>query len=912
MKTLFVLLACISSTVSAEEFTLWYSQPAEEWTEALPVGNGRLGAMVFGGTVEERIQLNEETVWAGPPVPQAKEGFREAVEKSRALWFEGKYAEAQQTIQAVMGRPIEPRSYQTLGDLYLRMETGEQPTVSPLSIQGWKRGPELTGVDTSQLAETFDDNGWPSALSLDVPPEKTVVFRTRFNLTAQQIEKGLARLEFQPINDRGIIYLNGKELGRTAIWNRPYAFNASRLLREGPNVLAVSVTNYSGHGHMAGQVRLVQQQQIPVEDYRRQLCLDTAIATTRFVYEGVHYTREVFSSPADNILVIRVVGDKPGKLNLKAALERPADFTTAAAGPDAIEMYGQAQHEGRQQGVKWHCLLKVQTEGGRVRSDKNQLVIENADSATFYLAAATDYNLKDPAKPLPRDRRQVCRQQVKAACSKPYEQLKAEHIAEHQRLFRRCLLDLTGPDCSEKPTDARLQAVKDGADDPGLTALYFHFGRYLLISSSRPGCMPANLQGIWNDMIAAPWDCDYHININIQMNYWPAEVTNLSECHTPFLEFVERLVPNGRQTARRLYGARGFCASFTTDAWLYTDPFGNVQYGLWPHGGGWASQHFMEHYRFTQDKDFLRERAYPLLKEAALFYLDYLTPHPQTGLLTAGPETSPENLYLSSTKEKIAVSMGPSMGQQIIWDVFSNTLEAAKILGIQDEFTRRVQTALEKLAPTQIGPDGRLMEWALPFEEAEPGHRHMSHLFGLHPGRQYNLYDHPEITEAVKKTIEYRLTHGGGHTGWSRAWMILFWSRLHEPQKAYENLQALLAKSTLPNLFDNHPPFQIDGNFGGTAAVAEMLLQSHIRTPDRKVLIELLPALPAQWPQGRIQGLRARGGFEIDLAWKEHRLEKAVVRAAADNACRIRYKDKILDRTVQAGASIVLTPEDFE
>ncbi|HOQ03932.1 MAG TPA: glycoside hydrolase family 95 protein [Anaerohalosphaeraceae bacterium] len=912
MKTLFVLLVCINSTVSAEERTLWYSQPAEEWTEALPVGNGRLGAMVFGGTVEERIQLNEETVWAGPPVPQAKEGFREAVEKTRVLWFEGKYAEAQQTIQSVMGSPIEPRSYQTLGDLYLRMDTQKQPTEPPLSIQGWKRGPELTGVDVSQLAETFDDTGWPAASSLEVPEGKTVVFRARFHLTAQQIEKGLTRLALEPIDDKGIVYLNGKELGRTAIWNKSYAFNASRLLREGRNVLAVAVTNYYGQGCMAAGVRLIQQQQIPVEGYRRQLDLDTAIATTRFVYEGVHYTREVFSSPADNILVIRVVGDKPGKLNLKAALERPADFTTAAAGPDAIEMYGQAQHEGRQQGVKWHCLLKVQTEGGRVRSDNNQLVIENADSATFYLAAATDYNLKDPAKPLPRDRRQVCRQQVKSACSKPYEQLKAEHIAEHQRLFRRCLLDLTGPDCTEKPTDVRLEAVKDGADDPGLTALYFHFGRYLLISSSRPGCMPANLQGIWNDMIAAPWDCDYHININIQMNYWPAEVTNLSECHTPFLEFVERLAPNGRQTARRLYGARGFCASFTTDAWLYTDPFGNVQYGLWPHGGGWASQHFMEHYRFTQDKDFLRERAYPLLKEAALFYLDYLTPHPQTGLLTAGPETSPENLYLSSTREKIAVSMGPSMGQQIIWDVFSNTLEAAEILGIQDEFTRRVQTALEKLAPTQIGPDGRLMEWALPFEEAEPGHRHMSHLFGLHPGRQYNIYDHPEIMEAVKKTIEYRLAHGGGHTGWSRAWMILFWSRLHEPQKAYENLQALLAKSTLPNLFDNHPPFQIDGNFGGTAAVAEMLLQSHIRTPDGKVLIELLPALPAQWQQGRIQGLRARGGFEIDLAWKEHRLERAVVRAAADNACRIRYKEKMLDRTVKAGASIVLTPEDFE
>ncbi len=912
MKPALFLLLCFSLPLGAEELTLWYSQPAEEWTEALPVGNGRLGAMVFGGTVEERLQLNEETVWAGPPVPQAKEGFREAVEKARALWFEGRYAEAQRVVQSVMGDPIEPRSYQTLGDLWLRMNSTPQPTVPPLSIKGWKRGPVLDGVDSSQLAETFDDSSWPAASSPEVPEGKTVVFRTRFSLTADQLEKGLTRLELEPIDDRGLLYLNGKELGRTSQWNKPYAFDAGRLLREGENVLAAAVTNYYGPGQMAQEVRLAQQRRIPVENYRRQLCLDTAAATTRFMYEGVGYTREVFSSPAADVLVIRISADRPGRLNLKAALERPADFTTAAAGPDAIEMYGQAQHGGRQLGVKWHCLLKGRTEGGRIRTENNQLVIEEADAATLYLAAATDYNPKNPARPLTRDRRQVCRQQIEAACRKPYEQLKAEHITEHQRLFRRCLLDLAGPDSSDKPTDVRLQAVRDGADDPGLATLYFHFGRYLLISSSRPGCMPANLQGIWNDNIRAPWNSDYHININIQMNYWPAEVTNLSECHIPFLDFIERLVPNGRRTAQRLYGARGFCASFTTDAWLYTDPFGNVQYGLWPHGGGWAGQHFMEHYRFTQDKDFLRKRAYPLLKEAALFYLDYLTLHPQTGLLTAGPDTSPENLYLSPDKQKIAVSMGAAMSQQIIWDVFSNTLEAAEILGIQDEFTQQVQATLGKLAPTQIGSDGRLMEWALPFEEAEPGHRHMSHLFALHPGRQYNVYDHPDFTQAAQKTIETRLSHGGGHTGWSRAWMILFWARLHEPQKAYENFQTLLAKSTLANLFDTHPPFQIDGNFGGTAAIAEMLLQSHVRTPDGAVLLELLPALPAEWPQGRIQGLRARGGFEIDLAWKENRLEKAVIRAGADNACRIRYRNQTLNRTFKSGESLTLTAKEFE
>lgn len=913
MKRLFCLLGLLAGTRAfSEELVLWYLQPAEEWTQALPVGNGRLGAMVFGGTVEEQIQLNEETVWGGPPVPEAKEGFREAIEKSRSLWFEGRYAQAQQVVQSVMGRPIDPRSYQTLGDLFLQMDSGPEPTAGPVLIGGWKRGPEMAGVDVSVLAEEFNDRDWPTASSLEVPENRTVVFRTHFTLTAEQIASGLTRLELEPIDDKGLIYLNGRELGRTAIWNKPYAFAAGRLLREGDNVLAVAVTNHLGGGGMAQEVRLVPQRQISVENYRRQLCLDTAVASTQFTYEGVRYTREVFSSAVDDVLVIRMFADQPGKLTVKAVLKRPTDFTTAVAGPDALEIYGQAQHGGRQLGVQWHCWVQVRTEGGRVWTEGNELVIDKADSAVFLIAAATDYNRDNPARPLSVDRREVCRQRVQRAGRKSYEQLKADHIAEYQRLFRRCLLDLSGPDYSDKPTDVRLQAVQRGVCDPRLATLYFHFGRYLLISSSRPGCMPANLQGIWNDMIAAPWNCDYHININIQMNYWPAEVTNLSECHLPFLDFIERLVPNGRRTAQELYGARGFCATFSTDAWLYTDPYGNVQYGLWPHGGGWASQHFMEHYRFTLDKDFLRDRAYPLLKEAALFYLDYLTPHPQTGLLTSGPDTSPENLYLSPSGEKIALSMGPSMSQQIIWDVFSNVLEAAGILGIEDAFTREVRAALANLAPTPIGPDGRLQEWALPFEEAEPGHRHMSHLFGLHPGRQYNIYESPEMVSAARKTIDWRLSHGGGHTGWSRAWIILFWARFHEAQKAYENLQALLAKSTLPNLFDTHPPFQIDGNFGGTAAIAEMLIQSHCRTPDGKGLIELLPALPLEWPEGQIRGLRARGGLTVDIDWKEGRLEKAVLRADVPGSFLIRYGERSVEGTFQSQSSITLSAKDFK
>ncbi|HOM60658.1 MAG TPA: glycoside hydrolase family 95 protein [Anaerohalosphaeraceae bacterium] len=808
MKMSFPIALILAASIAWADnsYTLWYSAPAKKWTEALPVGNGRLGAMVFGGTLEERIQLNEDTIWAGPPVPQAEPGFQEAMNQARGLWFEGQYAQAEKMIQRVMGKAIEPRSYQTLGDLHLR---------------------------------------------LNIPQGKT---------------------------------------------------------SEPP---AGTVSSRDGAEHPVSGVQLSRHVEPSVENYRRQLCLDTAIASTRFEYEGIGYTREVFSSAADQVLVIRMTAEQPGKLNLTAWLDRPADFTVGTAGNDRIEMFGQAQHNGNNLGVKWHCLLRVKTRGGQSRTLNNQLLIENADEAVFYLSAATDYNKANPSEPLGTNLKNLCAEPIEAASEKSYEQLCRDHTAAHQELFRRCLFRLGGPDNSAQPTDVRLQAVKDGGEEPALAALYFEYGRYLLISCSRPGCMPANLQGLWSEAIAGPWNCDYHININIQMNYWPAEVTNLSECHSPFFDFIEGLTANGQQTARRLYGAQGFCVHFTTDAWRYTDPFGHVQYGMWPHGGGWASQHFIEHYRFTCDIDFLRKRAYPILRQAALFYLDYLTTDPKSGLLVSGLDTSPENLYLTAEKQKLALSMGPAMSQQIIWDVFTNTLEAAEILGIQDDFVERVKAARSKLAPSRIGPDGRLMEWAMPFEEAEPGHRHMSHLFALHPGRQYNIYDSPEMVAAARKTLEYRLDHGGGHTGWSRAWIINFWARFHEGEKAYENLQALFRNSTLPNLFDTHPPFQIDGNFGGTAAIAEMLLQSHCRTAEGTVIIELLPALPAAWAEGSIRGLRARGGFEVDLDWKDGRLEKAAIRSDTANRCQIRYNGKSIERTFQSGSGAALFAKDF-
>ncbi|MHC4372883.1 MAG: glycoside hydrolase family 95 protein [Planctomycetota bacterium] len=762
-----------------EQYQLWYLQPADEWVQALPVGNGRFGAMVFGGVLSERIQLNDDTVWAGPPVPENTKGAADYIAKARQLIFDGKYIEAQDLIQKkVMAERISPRSYQTLGDLRLHF--------------------------------------------LDSDP------------TTPQV------------------------------------------------------------------------------NYRRQLDLDTAIASTTFQFNDVHYVREVFASAVDDVIAVRLTADKPKAISLRALLDRPADFTTTMSGTDTLDMSGQSQHDGKHLGVKWHCQVKALTDGGQVRTENNAIVIEKADAVVFLVASSTDYNRQQPSSPLTHDRDAKCNDVIDAAASKSFKKLRQDHIADHQQYFRRCRLDLGGWDKALVPTDQRLTDLKSGGVDPALVSLYFQYGRYLLIGSSRPGNMPANLQGIWNERIAAPWNSDYHININLQMNYWPAEVTNLSSCHEPFMDFTERLVPNGRKTARDMFGCNGFVTAHTTDAWLWTPVFGLVLYGMWPMGGAWNTQHFMEHYRFTGDRVFLAERAYPILKASAEFFIDYLITDPRTGKLVSGPSTSPENRFLTPEGKKASIDMGTSMDQEIIWDNFTNYLEAAQVLGVEDEFVKKVRSAKEQLALPQIGSDGRLMEWTQEFEEPEPGHRHISHLFALHPGRQYNVYDSPKMVDAARESLEYRLAHGGGHTGWSRAWIINFWARFHDAEKAYENVQALLQKSTLSNLFDTHPPFQIDGNFGGTAGIAEMLMQSHVGNSQTGYLIELLPACPTAWPDGNVNGLRARGGFQVDIEWRDAKLVKATLTSLTGQRCRVRYNDKTIKMTLKKGQRKILTLKHFQ
>jgi len=623
-----------------------------------------------------------------------------------------------------------------------------------------------------------------------------------------------------------------------------------------------------------------------VSDYRRELDLSAGVARIRYDHGETTYTREYFASSPDNIIVIRITADGPNTVAATVGLHREEDASTAVQN-DKLYLRGTVSDmptEGSGDGgwgVRFEAQAHVDAQAGAVEPVTGRdapgklsagLEVTDTDEVTVVLTGFTGHEESNPTV--------ACGDTLQTVADRPYIDLRRAHITDHSNLFERVELDLGSP--VDRPTNERLERVAEGVEDPHLTALYAQFGRYLLIASSRPGTEPANLQGVWNEDFEPAWNSGYTLNINLEMNYWPALQANLAECAEPLYDFVDDLRGPGRRVAETHYGCGGFAVHHNSDLWRSVAPVDGARWGIWPMGAAWLSRLVWDHYAFTRDQSFLRETAYPILREASEFVLDFLVEHPDENWLVTAPSMSPENAYVTDNGQEATVTYAPTMDVQITRDLFEHCVAAAELLEIDDEFHEELTAAIKRLPPMQVGKHGQLQEWIKDYEEVDPGHRHISHLYGAHPSDQITPRDTPELADAVRESLDRRLEHGGGHTGWSAAWLVNQYARLEDGQRAGNWIRTLLTDSTAPNLFDLHPPFQIDGNLGATAGIVEMIVGSHGNE------LHLLPALPKTWDEGSATGLCARGDFEVDVEWSAGSLDGATIRSSSGTVCRVR------------------------
>ena len=760
-----LLMVCHSVISSGQPLgnalKLWYSQPASVWEESLPIGNGRLGAMVYGGTAEEHIQFNEETLWTGAPHDYSHEGASQYLGQIRELIWQGKQKEAETlAMEKFMSVPLGQRKYQPFGDLWIR----------------------------------FKDQG-------------------------------------------------------------------------------------------------------EISGYRRELDLSAALCRTTYKAGAISYSREYLTSTPDQTIAVSLKADKKQSISFGLALTALHEgFTSVANSDGTIELKVKVK-DGVLTGT---ARLRLVTKGGKIRVTGNQLTVEKADEAVIYLVAATSFiNPKDVSgKP-----DLLCNKYLSAVGSKKFETVKQAHLKDYRFYFNRFDIGLGNPTSDQLPTNLRINAVPVKLDN-SLAALYVQYGRYLMLSSSRPGTYPANLQGIWNDKLNPSWDSKYTVNINTEMNYWAVEALNISECHDALFRMLEEVIPSGQKVAQVHYNAKGWVLHHNTDLWRGAAPINNSNHGMWVSGSGWLSQHFWEHFLYNRDTTFLARRAWPVLKGAAQFYMDYLVPDPKSGWLVSCPSNSPENGGLVS---------GPTMDHEIIKSLFKICIEASSIIGKDQSFADSLRVILPKIAPYQIGKFGQLQEWVADNDDPNNKHRHVSHLWGVHPGKEINWQDTPELMDAAKKSL---IARGDEGTGWSLAWKINFWARFRDGNHTWNMVQMLLRPTgqtgtkmtgggSYPNLFDAHPPFQIDGNFGGASGIVEMLMQSHLNA------IDILPALPDAVPEGHIRGLRARGGFDLDFEWKGGQLVRLKVLSTAGYPLNLRYGDKTFTKTTKKG-EVLLFDRDLK